>query len=318
MKKIVAVFLVISLIVCLLGGCSEGKVTEIRVLTIENSAGIAIADMLEQYANTKKGNVYLPVTVNLVSRVNGMFMDDECDVAVIPADAAAVLYRKRGGLKVIAGVSSGGFEILSNNGELQSISDLKGKEIFLTERDKLSENLLEYVLSKNNIEKSDVVISYSTNVKHIIKDFNANTVNYALLDAAGTAEVKAAIGNIKSINLTDEWNKVSNKQMVNYCVVTTDEFLNKNKKAIDRLITDIESSVKAASDTKKTGDLAIERKLITDVNYASDIINTSKLKFIKGKELKTTLSDYYGVLKGIKPFLVGNELPADDFYYGAK
>lgn len=318
MKKIVAVFLVISLIVCLLGGCSAGKVTEMRVLTIENSAGIAIADMLEQYANTKKGNVYLPVTVNLVSRVNGMFMDDECDVAVIPADAAAVLYRKRGGFKVIAGISSGGFEILSNNGELQSISDLKGKEIFLTERDKLSENLLEYVLSKNNIEKSDVVISYSTNVKHIIKDFNANTVNYALLDAAGTAEVKAAIGDIKSINLTDEWNKVSNKQMVNYCVVTTDEFLNKNKKAIDRLITDIESSVKAASDTKKTGDLAIERNLITDVNYASDIINTSKLKFLKGKELKTTLSDYYGVLKGIKPFLVGNELPADDFYYGAK
>ena len=76
-----------------------------------------------------------------------------------------------------------------------------------------------------------------------------NTATFALFDSADADYMKANIDGIHSCNLTDVYSKkFNNPSIINYCVIATEDFVEKNPKAITQLLKDIEASVKKSSD----------------------------------------------------------------------
>ena len=92
MKRFLLLILCTTLLITVFSGCSNTP-TDVRILNTHNSAAVALAHMLEPDENAK--NNYISTVVNLPSRAQTLFINDECDVAVVPFETATALYHSK-------------------------------------------------------------------------------------------------------------------------------------------------------------------------------------------------------------------------------
>lgn len=286
--------------------------TDVRILSVENSAASAISHIFEL---TENKNNYISSAVNLPNRVRTLIADGECDVAVIPIETATALYRaKNPEIKILAGISVGGFELIANK-SIKDFSELKEQTIYLTERSSIMESLLKYAISLYNVNPfKEVKISYVADTTKLKKLLEDNTASFALVTSADKAKI--APKNTFSYNLTDVLSqKLKNPSIINYCVIATKDFVDKNSRVIKQLLKDIENSVKNSSNAEETLKIAKKHNLLTDDFYDEEFLKSCKPQYISGKKLKEKLSAYYNLLKKIKASSTGTSFPEDDFYY---
>lgn len=316
MKRLLSVFLCIVLTVVFLSACNS-EPTGVRVLSVENSASAALAHMLTKSENN---NNYISSTVNLPNRVRNLIADGACDIAVIPVETASLIYQRvTTKIKVLAGISTGGFEFIGKEG-FNDFSKLKGKTIYLTERGTIMENIFKYLIKQYGVDPfEDVSFEYASDTKQLIKMFTNNQAEYALMNSADATLLKTSTNNFVSLNITDELSKkFNNPSIITYCVVATEDFISNNPNAIDNILKDIESSVSKANTTTLTATAAKALGLLTDDIYDENFIKEYKPDYISGKSLKEKLSAYYKLIKRINSSLIANKLLKDDFYYIAE
>ncbi len=319
MKRFLSILLIFCLCFLVLSGCSEEERQEVKIVAVENSPTLAVAPLLENSSEKDRNFSYSLNVIDVQSRVAYLMNKGECHIAFVSPETAAVIYKKTGGkIKELSSVACGGYEIVSKDGNLTDVTALKGKEIYLLERDETEENLFKYILTKNGIDpKKDVKIQYSSSAKQLIQEMKKGNAEYALLKLEDAAEVKLAVSSAKSLNLTDAWNKTKGTApMTSYCAITTKKFLEQNPEIIEAFMKELEESVKfAASNSDKTIELAKKHKLLTLKNAESSIYENSKIQYISGSKMQTSLNAYYGVLKEIKPELIGKDIPDSRIYY---
>ncbi len=318
MKRFLSLILCHVLLVLSFSACS-GKATEIRILNVENSASVFLSHLLEEN-NEKADYKCVPSITNLPNTVRTFMADGECDVAVVPVETAAIIrFKSAPKIKVIAGISVGGFELLTNK-SISDLSELKGQKVYLTKRNSLMENLLKYLVSLYGVDPfEEISFGYANDNQELLNMLSANETAFALFDSADAAYIKSNLSNVLSFNLTDEYSKkFKNPSIVNYCVVATEDFIKNNPKAIKRLLSDIESSVKKSSDAKTTLALAKKHNILTKDNLNEDFLKSLKADFVSGEKMKQKLSAYYKIIHKVKASLIGNKIPDDDFYYISK
>lgn len=322
MKRFLSILLVFCLSILALSGCSEKEPQKVKIVAVKNTSSLTVAPLLENSSQEEKEFSYDLNIVDVQSRVAYLMSKNECHIAFVSPETAAVIYRKTGGkIKILSTISTGGYEIISNNGALTDVTALKGKEIYLLQRDKTEENLFEYILTQKGLDpKKDVKIQYSNSAKQLIDSIKKGNIQYALLNLEDGAEVKSAVDSVKSLNLTDVWNKTEGTvPMTSFCAITTNKFINENPKIIETFMKELEESVKfAASNSDKTIELAKKYKLLTVENAESSIYENSKIGYLSGEKMQTSLNAYYGVLKKIKPELIGKNIPDSRIYYIVK
>lgn len=316
MKRLLSVFLCFVLTVVFLSACNS-KPADVSILSVENSASAALAHMIKKSENN---NNYISSTVNLPNRVRNLMADGACDIAVIPIETASIIYqRSTTKIKVLAGISTGGFEFIVKE-DFNDFSKLKGKTIYLTERGTIMENIFKYLIKQYGVDPfEDVSFEYASDAKQLEKMLINNQAEYAIMNSADAVTIKASTQNFVSLNLTDELaKKFNNPSIITYCVVATEDFINNNPKTVDNILKDIESSVSKAKTTTTTATSAKTLGLLTDDIYDENFIKECKPEYISGKSMKEKLSAYYKLIKKINSSLISNKIPKDDFYYIAE
>ena len=314
MKRFLLLILCTTLLITVFSGCSNTP-TDVRILNTHNSAAVALAHMLEPDENAK--NNYISTVVNLPSRAQTLFINDECDVAVAPCETATALYHsKNPEIKILAGISVGGFELASTK-SIKDFSELKNQTIYVTERGTLMEHILKYAASLYNVNPfEEIKIEFASDNIELEQMLKDNEATFALLSSAQASMLKANNLNLTTYNLTDVLSKKLKKpSIINYCVVATNKFIKENAKAVEVLIKDIESSINNSSDVSKTLSLAKKHGLITDDFFDEDFLTSCKIDFISGEEMKKKSMAYYELLGKIKAFSTGSSKLKDDFYY---
>ena len=317
MKKIISVLISLLLILGIFSGCSsEEGPKELRIVAVQDSACIALANMFEKQANATDDYKYVLRVTNLPNMANKILTDGDCDIAFVPADVASLIYNKtKGAVTVLAAISQLDYQIVSAN-ELNSIADLKGTEINLFDRDRLDENLLEYTLETSGVSSNEYKITYkASGVKQLAQEIKSGRVGAALLNSVGAAELLTLDTDLKTISLNDEWNKISNVSAIDYCAVASNEFLVNNEDAVVDFINNLEASVKAAGNRDKTLKLASKHGLLKTEEYGQFIYDSVNLNFLKGKDMQTAIKKYYTVIKAKKPALIGSRFPDKGFFY---
>ncbi len=315
MRRFLAILLCLVLLITTFSGCSS-KNTNIRILNVQNSASSFLSYMLEE-KNEDADYEYVPSVINLPNTVRSLIAEGKCDVAVLPVETAAIIrFKSAPKIKVIAGISTGGFELLSTK-SITDLSELKGQKIHLTKRNTLMEHLLRYLVSLYGVNPfEEISFAYANNNSELINMLSKNEATFALFDSADADYMKAQINGIHSYNLTDEYSKKFKKpSIVNYCVVATEDFIKKNPKAIKQLLKDVEASVKKSADLKTTLTLARKHNILTRDDFSESFLKSLKAEFISGKKMKQKLSAYYKVIHKVKGSLIGNKIPNDNFYY---
>lgn len=331
MKKILSLLLVLVLMFtfCACGDKKEDtnsatdtpKFAKANVYVLSGPTGIGAAN-LKSLADSKKTEVEYNVNVvaqpdEVVSKIS----NGEADIAAIATNLAAKLYNKtNGGISILAVNTLGVLNVVTPKGvEITSLADLKGKKVYATGQGSNPEYIINYLLEKNNIDKTkDLTLEFKAEGTELLTVWatDPEAVIIAPQPVATTLTVKHAESKI-AIDLTKEWEKIGDgSALMMGCVVVRNEYLKDNKETVEKFLEEYKASIDAAnSDLDGTAALCEQYGIVAKAAIAKKAIPNCNLCFIKGEEMKTKLSGYLTVLHNADKTAVGGKLPADDFYY---
>lgn len=318
MKKIVSIVLSVLMLAAVFAApaCNKqekAQDTDIRIAALKGPTGMGMVKLI--------GDEYPHYKVSIEASPDALaprFISGDVDVAAVPINLASTLYNKLNGDVVVLGVATlGVLYILEDGSEINSFADLGGKKLYATGQGATPEYILKYLLEKNNVEEYEI-------------EYIAEHAALATMMAAGEAKigmlpqpnVTAAMNQSESLrialDLTEEWNKVSDAQLVQGVVIARKAFVEANKAAVETFIKDYEASTKFVNEmVDEAAKLIAEAEILPQEGLAKKAIPNCNIKFIGGADMKKAVSGMLGVLFEANPQSIGGKLPADDFYFGA-
>ena len=251
-----------------------------------------------------------------------LLMKGELDMAAIPANLAATLYQKTsGGIEAVAVNTLGVLYVVEKGDTVQSMADLKGRTILSTGKGTTPEYVLRYLLTQNGIDPDkDVTIEYYSEATEVTAQM-ANTEDaiavlpQPYVTAAGLQDDTLRV----ALNLTEEWNKVCDTQLITGVTVVRKEYAEEHPDVVAAFLADYAKSVDAANtDLDGTAALCEEQGVVAKAAIAKKALPNCNIVCLTGDDLKTNASAYLQVLFDADPAAVGGAMPGDDFYWSAE
>lgn len=330
MMKFTAFLMTTVLAFGVLSGCSnkntENTVTEdvkpvekttINIGVIKGPTGIGAVKLMEEDENGTSENDYNFVIASSPDELNGKIINGEIDIAAVPTNAAAVLYNKtEGEIKLSALNTLGVLYILEKGNEIQSINDLSGKKIVASGKGAVPEYAINYILEKNGI--TDVEIEYKTEHAEDVTELVSGNAQIALVPEPNVTAVLSSDPEIRiALDITDEWNKVSDGTVLSMgSIVARNDFIENNKEAFDEFLDEYEDSIEFVnSDMESASQLVEKYGIMPKAAVALKAIPNCNIVYIDGKEMKESIEGFYNILYGYEPKSIGGKLPDENFYY---
>lgn len=246
----------------------------------------------------------------------------KADIAAVATNMASAIYNKTAGkVSVLAVNTLGVLSILTRGEDFASIKDLRGKTIIAPGQGANPEYILRYVLSKNGLDPDkDVTIQFVADGTEIPAAWAQNKDAVVMAPQPAATSLLMNVEGAKTVfDMTEEWNKVSkDSALMMGCVIVRNEFLEKNKAAVDTFLKEYKASIEAATtNLDETAKHCETYQIIPKAALAKKAIPSCGLTYVDGAEMKQKLSGYLGVMYEAAPKSVGGNLPAEGFYYNA-
>ena len=347
MKKFVSLLLALSMVLCLAacGGSANSAVSASTAASSEAASSEA-AETLSATEALRIAGLKGPTTMGLVNLLameqNGTasqnydlqlygaadevvpkLIKGEVDIAAIPANLAATLYQKTsGGIQVMAVNTLGVLYVVEKGDTVHSFADLKGRTILSTGKGTTPEYVLRYLLRKNGIDPDkDVKIEYYSEASEVTAQMAATKKDaIAVLPQPYVTAAQMKDSSLRVVlDLTKEWNKVCDTQLITGVTVVRKEYAEEHPDVVAAFLTDYAKSVEAANtDLDGTAALCEEQGVVAKAAIAKKALPECNIVCLTGDELKTNASAYLQVLFDADPKAVGGAMPGDDFYWAAE
>ena len=322
MKKIIALLLTLSMVVCLLCSCNSGteNTVQVRVLALKGPTGIGMAKMMDD-ANAQGNEKYTFTIAAQPTEASAAVVGDKVDIAAVPTNLAATLFnRTEKGIKMVAINTLGSLYVLEQGNEINTVADLKGKTIYATGQGANPEYVLNYLLEKNGLKVGeDVKIEFKAEHSELAALMASGECVLGMLPEPNVSSAMAQNSNLRiALNLNDEWNKVADEdsKLTMGCVVVSEKFLAENPKLVKQFLKDLEASINyAIENPKEAGALCETYGIVPKAALATKAIPNCNLTFITGKNMEKAIDGYLNLLYSANPLSVGGQLPSEEFYY---
>ena len=248
------------------------------------------------------------------------------DIAAVPANLASVLYQKTdGGVQVLSINTLGVLYLVGNGDTIQDISELKGKTIYASGKGATPEYALNYILKENGlIPGEDVQIEWKSEHTECVAALTEHPDEIALLPQPFVTTAQSKNSSLQVVlDLTDEWDKIQEKNNGNSSLVTgvtivRTEFAQEHPEVLKDFMEHYEESVSFVNSNTEEAAGLIGGYDIVPEEIAKKALPECNIVCIDGNEMKEKLSGYLEVLEQENPQAVGGALPADEFYYDAE
>lgn len=251
--------------------------------------------------------------------VGPLLIKGEVDIAALPLNMAANLYKKTDGkIKMLAINTLGVLHVLSKDDSIKSVADLKGKTVYSSGQGATPEYIVNYILRKNGLEPGkDVTIEYKTAHNELATLAVEGSVDICILPEPFASKVLAKNESYKRVlDLTAEWGKVSSAKLAQGCLVARADYIEQNPEIIKEFMSFYEASVNFVNNENNAGAVFLAKNGYFDTpQLAADTIPNCNIVFITGEEMKKTATENFAVLFEANPASVGGEIPADALYY---
>lgn len=248
------------------------------------------------------------------------------DIAAVPANLASVLYQKTdGGVQVLSINTLGVLYLVGNGDTIQDISELKGKTIYASGKGATPEYALNYILKENGlIPGEDVQIEWKSEHTECVAALTEHPDEIALLPQPFVTTAQSKNSSLQVVlDLTDEWDKIQEKNNGNSSLVTgvtivRTEFAQEHPEILKDFMEHYEESVSFVNNNTEEAAGLIGSYDIVPEEIAKKALPECNIVCIDGNEMKEKLSGYLEVLEQENPQAIGGALPADEFYYDAE
>lgn len=316
MKKLLSLLFALALAVSATACAETADRTTVRIGSLKGPTSMGLVELMH---NEDTVNAYEYTVEATADAITPALIRGELDIALIPANLAAVLYNKtEGALQVMAINTLGVLYIVENGDSVQSVADLKGKTIYSTGQGTTPEFALNYILEKNGLDpQTDVDIEFKTEAAEVASAMLADAATVAVLPQPYVAGVVMQNENVRvALNLTDEWDKVGDgSAMVTGVAVVRKAFAEEHPEAVEAFLTEYAASTAYVNENPAEASAWIEELgIVAKAAIAEKAIPACNIVCITGDEMKTKLSGYLTALYDQNPESVGGTLPGEDFY----
>lgn len=296
---------------------SEEKAT-INVTVLKGPTGLGALQLMEKNDSKTASSNYNFTLASAADEVSAKIINKEADIVAAPTNLAAVLYKRtEGQVVMLAANTLGNLYIVTKNAEISSIADLKGKTIYSSGQGASPEYVLNFLLKKNGIDpETDVEIIYKSEHAEVAPVFASEESVIALLPEPFVTNMLLKNSDLKvSVNVTEEWKKVSDSELVMGCLIARKEFVDANPEAVAKFLKEYEESANyAVTNVAETAALS-EKYGIMAKNVAEKALPGCNIVYIDGEKLQNYVSAYFEVLFNANPKSVGGQLPDEKLYY---
>ena len=293
----------------------------LRIAGLKGPTTMGLVNLLSMEADGTAAMDYDLQLYGAADEIVPLLMKGELDMAAIPANLAATLYQKtNGGIQAVAVNTLGVLYVVEKGDTVQSMADLKGRTILSTGKGTTPEYVLRYLLNANGIDPDkDVTIEYYSEATEVTAQM-ANTEDaiavlpQPYVTAAGLQDDTLRV----ALNLTEEWDKVADTQLITGVTVVRKEYAEAHPDVVAAFLSDYAKSVEAANtDPDGTAAMCEEQGVVAKAAIAKKALPNCNIVCLTGDELKANASAYLQVLYDAAPAAVGGSLPGDDFYWTA-
>ena len=296
---------------------TSAETTALRVAGLKGPTTMGLVNMLtaDDAADLVDFNMY-----GAADEVVPLLVKGDIDAAAVPANLAATLYQKTNGAVEVACVNTLGVLYIVENGEtVNSIADLKGQTLVTTGKGTTPEYVLRYLLTKNGLDPDkDVKIEYYSEASEVTAQMAASKKDaIAVLPQPYVTAAQLKDSSLRVVlDLTKEWNKVCDTQLITGVTVVRTEYAKENPDIVANFLRDYEKSIKAAqTDVAGTAALCEETGVVAKKAIAQKALPQCNIVYRVGDEMKADVNAYLKVLYDASPAAVGGKLPDANFYY---
>lgn len=299
------------------GGAQAAAPEKTNIYTIKGPTGMGMAELIA----TDKASETPAYNVNVVAAptdITAAIVNGDADIAACPVNLASVLYNKTsGGVKILAVNTLGVTYIVTNGVEINSIADLRGKTIISAGQGATPEYILNKLLTDNGMKVGeDVFVEFKSEHADVASLLLAGEADIVLLPEPNVTSSLIQNPELKTLDLTKEWEEMYNTQLVQGCVIARTEFVEKYPDAVNSFLADYKESVDVINTaTDEAAQMIVDAGIIPKAPIAKKAIPTSHIEFITGDSMEILVKENLLVLYNANPTSVGGNLPDDNFYY---
>ncbi len=295
--------------------------TPLAVAGIQGPTGVGLANLMKTAPDSKTIE-YSFTIASTPDEVVGKFSSGDVQIASVPTNLAAKLYKKLSGdVQVLALNTAGVLYMLENGTSVHSVADLRGKTIYSTGEGANPEYVLRHILKENGIDPDkDVTIEFLAENSELVAKLATGEIDLAMVPepAATTAMTKNPDLRM-ALSMDTAWNAVEpDCSMMMGCVIAKKSFIKDNTEAINAFLTEYKASIKAVEDVDATAKLCADFGIIATEPIAKEAIPRCNVVFVDGADMKTAIHGYYEILFEADPTSIGGSVPNDEFYFVSK
>ncbi len=296
----------------------------VNIASLKGPTTMGLVGLMDAAAKGTAAEDYQVTVHGTPDEIVPQIVQGNLDIALVPANLAAVLYNKTKGSDAaiqVAGINTLGVLYVVESGDtVHSIADLKGRTIYSTGKGASPEYVLNYLLTENGLTPGvDVTVEFKSEATEVTAALAAEAGAVGVLPQPYVTIVEAKNPAVRTaLDLTEEWAKVnSDSQLVTGVVVFRTAFATEHPDALAQFLADYAESTAFTNDNPdQAAPLIVDAGIVPSDAVAVAAIPFCNIVDITGAEMKATLGGYLTVLFGADPKSVGGSLPGDDFYYG--
>ena len=293
----------------------------VRVGSLKGPTTMGLVNMMKSAEGGALEDTYVFTMATDASEIAASLVAGDLDIALIPANLAAVLYNKRTekGIEVISINTLGVLYCISGDESIKSVNDLAGKTVLLTGQGTTPEYSLRYLLEQAGI--TDCNLEFRSEATEVAALLAADSSQIAVLPQPFATVAMVQNSELKEcFSLSEAWDSLgSGSRMVTGVTVVRKAFLAEHPAAVERfLAAQAESAKKANEDIEGTANLIAEYGIIEKAPVAQKALPKCAVSCITGGEMASALKGYLEILFKADPSSVGGEAPDSGFYYSPK
>jgi len=325
MKKKLTILLLLILIISSLSGCSKTIIKEepevvAKVTVLKGPTGMGIVKMISD-ENSKDEKDYEITIANSIDEITPKLINEEIDIAAVPANLASILYNNTDGkVETLAINTLGVLYVVENGNSINTVEDLKGKTIYSSGKGAVPEYSLNYILEENGINpETDVNVEYKSEHTECLAALLNDEDGIAVLPQPFVTTALSKSENLRvALDLTKEWealNKNNGGTLITGVVVARKDFVDNYPEKVDNFLNEYMQSVDFTNNNIDEAAKLIAENGIVPEEVAKKAIPECNITFIAGNDMKEKLDGYLQVLYDANPKSVGGKLPDEAFYY---
>ena len=281
---------------------------EVHVASLKGPTSIGLASFMGNVDTLELNNTYTFTIATAADEILPAVIKGEVDIALIPANAAAVLYNKtEGGISVIDINTLGVLNVVTGDESIQQFADLAGKTVYMTGKGATPEYAMNFLLNKAGIA-DQVTLEFKSEPTEVVQALSADATAVGVLPQPFATA--ACVTDVWASSVDD------GSQLLTGVTIVRNEFLAEHPEAVAEFIEQQAASVDAANaDPAGVAPLVVAAGIIDAEPVAAKAIPSCHLVCITGAEMQSALSGYLQTLFDSDPASVGGALPTDSFYF---